>query len=292
MNSKINVFIVNWNSSAAVNKSIEKLLLSDYDSFRIFLIDNFYSKNELNEILKIFSKFKNLIEIHLIQNSFNLGYAGGNNSGYLYIEKNKISGNILIINPDVEVMSNTISEMSKYLFKDVGIVSVRTCNSKGFVLYDAIKLYGFFQKLVCTTNLTIYSDYAQGSCMLIDRELISKIGLFDERFFLYWEEVDFSLRVRKFGKKIVSITSTSVIREDNDSQRSFNAYYYWIRNSRLILENHKEVFPIISYLIFIIFNFFLLFRNLLSFNLFLTYFKIFFQAFSDSLRNKYGIKGY
>ncbi len=133
---------------------------------------------------------------------------------------NNLSGHILIINPDIIISRNTICEMGKVLTDEVGIVSVRTVNTDGKILFDAIKLKGLLQKNIMSNKETIETDYSQGSCMLINRKVVNEIGLFDERFFIYWEEVDFSLRTRKLKAKLISITTSHIIKSNNSLSRA------------------------------------------------------------------------
>ena len=106
----------------------------------------------MNEIRNLYDLFKGIIEIYLIENKINQGYAGGNNEGIKFLIKNNLAGNILILNPDILISGNTISEMGKALNDDLGIVTVRTLNTKGEILFDSINLNGFSQKYIITNQ--------------------------------------------------------------------------------------------------------------------------------------------
>ena len=230
----INIFILNWNSSESANDCLKSIVASDDKYFRIILINNFSSKYDLVEIRSIYESFKNKIEIYLVENDTNLGYAGGNNKGLKFLEENNLQGDVLILNPDILVLTNTISEMKKALVDGVGIVTVRTLNADGKILFDAVNFKGFIQSNEIFNQDVISTYYSQGSCMLIKREIINKIGLFDERFFLYWEEIDFSLRVKNLGQKLISITGVQIIKKNNSDSRQPASFYYSVRNAKLI----------------------------------------------------------
>ncbi len=232
----INIMILNWNSSAEIFTLLSSIRESVFKDFRVLIIDNFSNDSErLNDLIDFFPEF----EIHIIFNSSNFGYAKGNNVGFEYLEGNGIPGDVLIINPDVKVRANTLYELvsAKLQNNNVGAVMIRTFDEFGVVIYDKIILHGFkqtYKKFPITFEGTDETDYCAGSCILLDRNVLRKVGLFDEAFFLYWEEVDLSLRIRKSGYKLLSTTKSSVVRKSNSLDRSINAYYYFIRNSFLL----------------------------------------------------------
>lgn len=239
MNSKINILLLNWNSSPDIDSSIKNILNSDYKSFRIILIDNFSKEDDINNLKNIYEKYKDLCEIHLLLNSENYGYAGGNNRGYEYLVDNNLEGDILVLNPDVTVSNNTLFELQNSLTDNIGGVMCRTLNSDGSIMYDYIKLNGYFQKWLISDKDLIETDYLAGSCMLLKREIIDKIGLFDEEFFMYWEEVDLSFRIKELNYKLISTTKASIVREENCDKRKLNAIYYLTKNSFILLKKHN-----------------------------------------------------
>ncbi|MGR3971276.1 glycosyltransferase family 2 protein [Shewanella sp. 1180_01] len=232
----INIMILNWNSSADVLTLLSSIQKSNYKEFRVIIIDNFSDdSNALNSVKKTFPE----IEVHLIFNESNFGYAKGNNLGFSYLEANELDGDVLIVNPDVKISVNTLQELvfAKNQYNNIGAVMIRTFDESGVLIYDKIKLTGFKQSYtVLPINFkgTDETDYCAGSCFLLDRNLIRKIGLFDEDFFLYWEEVDLSLRIRESGYKLLCTTKSSITRKSNSLDRGVNAYYYYIRNSFIL----------------------------------------------------------
>lgn len=287
----INVFILNWKSAKETKDCLSSIILSDNNNFRIILINNYSTQSDLIEIRGIYEDFKIKVEIFLVENNSNLGYAGGNNEGLRFLNIKNLSGDILIVNPDVRFFGNTISEMKKALTGDVGIVTVRTLNTEGNILFDAKKLKGFFQEDIITNELKTSTDYSQGSCMLIKRDILNETGFFDERFFLYWEEVDFSLRVRKLGRKLIAITTTQIVKRHNTSFRQPDVFYYSVRNARLIKEKHPDLFSDLSYCCYLLGILFLSVKFVLKPRLFLMVLSSYIMAIHDSYLNKYYAKG-
>ena len=73
------------------------------------------------------------------------------------------------------------------------------------------------------------------------REVIDNIGLFDEKFFMYWEEVDLSFRIKELNLKLISTTKTHIRRQENSPERNINAVYYYIRNLFYMQNKYKHV---------------------------------------------------
>ena len=214
--SEIDVVIVNWNSGLFLsnclnslhNKSIQKV-------GKVIVIDNDSSDNSL-KILKKYS-----FELMIVENRHNVGFATACNQGAKLCR----SDNILFLNPDTEVFEDTIAQPLKFL-KDpdnssIAVVGVRLEDEKGnfstscarfpslkSYIYRAIGLsfifpkyfgYTFMSEAECSEN--IFVDQINGAFFLIRRHVFEKLGGFDERFFMYMDEVDLSFRVKKLGYK-------------------------------------------------------------------------------------------
>jgi GT2 family glycosyltransferase len=189
----INVLIVNWNSGEQCLQLVNSLVKSEFAKYRIVMIDNASGELDLLK-LKNCEEIANLyhVDFHMILKSVNLGYAGGNNAGFDYLKNENLPGDILILNPDITLQPNTLSVMSNVLNQDgIAGVMARTLSDEGKLMYDYFSMNGFVQKwLYAKNNSTVETDYLAGSCMLLNRKLIDRLGLFDDTFFLYWEEVD------------------------------------------------------------------------------------------------------
>lgn len=240
----INVLIVNWNSGEQCLQLIHSLVKSEFTNYRIVIIDNDSSESDFmklkncEEIARL-----NKVEFHLIRNPSNLGYAGGNNAGFSYLKNQNLAGDILILNPDVTIQPNTLAVMSKVINQEgIAGVMVRTLAEGGKLMYDYFSLTGFVQKWHLAKNYSrVETDYLAGSCMLLKRKLIDRLGLFDDSFFLYWEEVDLSIRLNNAGFRLMSTNETFIIRSDNELVRKSNSVYYLTRNAFLLLKNHANL---------------------------------------------------
>ncbi len=248
----LNIIIVNWNSSAALRRCLASIACSDFPSFRVIVVDNASSGEELRSLSSIENEYREF-QVHFVRNTKNRGYAGGNNAGLQYLVDHKLDGELLILNPDAEVQPDTLRVMAAAVGEDVGIVTPRIVTPSGKVLFDWIRLIGYRQQhIIEPLGARVNTDVSQGTCMLIRRSLCENIGLFDERFFLYWEEVDLSLRARAAGYRLIAVNGTSVKKAENAASRIPPCLYYSIRNARLIRTLHPWHFSKRGYLLYLI----------------------------------------
>ncbi len=244
----INIFLINWNCLEDLECLLESLKISYFKEFRIITVNN--SKADSNKFNILINSFSSNMEIHTILSLENRGYSGGNNLALEYIQKNNLDGDVLISNSDILFNSSTIQNLVKKLKdKKIGAVSPRIYNTNREHIFDIIKLNGFLQEYKKTELPVCKTDYVPGCCFIIKRELVDEIGLFDDRFFMYWEEVDLSLRVRKLGFDLICTTDSFVIRKENSDYSYINSIKYSVRNSFILNKKHNiGLFSHISYL--------------------------------------------
>ena len=253
MKPYINILIVNWYSS----NNLEFLLLSLANSsdkhFRVIIVDNSESIVEFSKVIDIAEQYEKLFSIKILKN-INNGYAGGNNKAYKYLEKNSFSGDILILNPDVRLSYKSIETLRAVLCQGIAVggVMCRTVNSKNEILYDKIILNGLIQKYQIIDSNEQSTDYLAGSCMLLSRSALAKVGLFDEEFFMYWEEVDLSLRMRAEGLNLLTTRDTFIIRGDNPQFLKDRSYYYYVKNAfRMKKKKYCDNFNFFKFLLLV-----------------------------------------
>lgn len=195
-----------------------------------------------------------LPDVRLIEHGRNDGYAGGNNVG-IAAALNTGAGAVLVLNNDVVVRPGCVEALVAALeaHPEWGIVAPLS------LLADDPSVVDFFTASVDLANLAVVAhgrderrafaeeaetDYATGSAMLVRREVFDRIGMFDERFFLVWEDVDFCLRARAAGFRIGVTPVAEVLHGRSvtfggDGAPLFR--YFSIRNSFLIVREHVPV---------------------------------------------------
>jgi GT2 family glycosyltransferase len=149
----------------------------------------------------------------------NLGFTGGNNRGI----QRALEGDapmILILNNDVRVPQRFLEPLVEVLKKGPGIVGPKIFDSIGKVWCAGGRL-AFHQNLTCLRgfgqvdngryNKTESIDYMPACCLLVSREVFETIGLLDDAYFCYLEDVDFCQRARKSGFSVTYCPSSSVV---------------------------------------------------------------------------------
>lgn len=240
---KVGVVILNYKVKDQALKSIDSVLKSDFKDISIFVVDN-NSKDGLGEALA------NRKDIIFIQNNDNLGYAGGNNVG---IKKAIESGAVyvFILNPDAVVEKNTIKTLvEKAEVYNAGVVNPKIYFMDTKKIWFAGKIFDKANVLathrgVNQDDIGQYDDDeemedATGAAILIRSDVFAKIGFFDERFFLYYEESDFCFRAKRAGFKIMYIPS-AVVRHKNAQSTGLGSPlqdYFITRNRMLFASKH------------------------------------------------------
>ncbi len=241
----IYVLILHWKGKKDTLSCLASLEKVDYSPFETVVIDN-GSFDSLEE--EIHKKFPS---VFFLQNGKNLGYAEGNNRGILYALSQGAQA-VLLLNNDTIVSPDFLTELveTKKAFPRGGIFGSK---SLSLSLPDTIDHIGGFWKeeiaeFVCHDkgkpnykSPPFLVDYVSGCALLIEKQVIEKIGLLDARFFLLWEEADFCTRAKKEGFEIVAAPSSLIWHKVS---ASFSGkpllHYYWWRNRLLFL---KKNFP-------------------------------------------------
>lgn len=231
MKNKIKVFLIvlNWqrpSETIECLKSISKLKILDFE-LTVVTVDNASGDDSIEKISNYLHK-QNNFKYQLIENKGNLGYAGGMNSGFKYAQK-KCADFIVPINNDVRFDSNLIIELLDTAKKnpEAGVLCPKIYFEKGFEYHkdrykqtdlgnviwyaggdiDWNNVYGSNHGVdeidFGQYNKVQETDFATGNCMFINAKALSLTGGFDERYFMYLEDVDLCMRMKKLGWKIV-----------------------------------------------------------------------------------------
>lgn len=222
---KICVIVLNYNGENDTQECILSLENSqktlDYE-LTIVIVDN---KSKIDMSTDVKSIDKNII---FIKNKENLGYAGGNNVGIQYaLEKEQ--DYILLLNNDTIIDKDAIFEMYKTADSNssVGIVSPKIYFAKGYEFHknrykksDLGKVIWYVGGLMDWNNLIghhrgvdevdrgqydkrVEIELASGNCLFVRSDVFRKVGLLNTKYFLYYEDADFSMRVKKANFKII-----------------------------------------------------------------------------------------
>lgn len=215
---KLSVIIVSWNAKdylvTCLHSLIQELIGVDAE---IIVVDNYSSDGSSDIVEKIFPAVK------LIRNDQNLGFAKANNIGI----KASSGDYVCLINSDIVVNKNCIRRLLEYMDSNanVGVVGPRTLNADGTLQRSCFTLPTvwnstcrafaldtlFPQKRIFGSRLMTYWSYDEirtvealnGCFLLVRREALNKVGLLDENFFIYGEDMDWCKRFGDSGWGVI-----------------------------------------------------------------------------------------
>lgn len=249
INEKIYIIILNWNGYSDTIRCVASLLQQSYKNFEILIVDN-GSTDGSEAMLK-----KSFPNITLLQTGKNLGFAGGNNVGIGYALKEK-ARYVLILNNDTLCDKNllqTLLEAAQSSSK-VGIVGSliyyfdnprRFWNSSGGYFRPTRKNFHSNVSIreESEDNKYIKVDYVSGTCMLINTSLLKRVGLIPEEYFLYYEDLDFSLAAKRAGYDIFLAKKSRILHKISASMNNQDMkLYYLTRNGFLFAKKYSPLY--------------------------------------------------
>ena len=197
---EITVIIVTYNSGKVISNCLKSL---KKNKIKTIIVDNDSSDNTIKIVNKDYP------EAEVINSGGNLGYGRGNNIG-LKAVKTKYA---LILNPDAVIEPDSIIELLKSFKKDKKIILSAPLYIDPLVSKDRYVNLSI-NKPYAIENDLLYVKWVSGCCLCIDvKKLKEKIGFFDEKFFLFFEEDDLLDRMKEAGFKIVIPTKSIVFHE-------------------------------------------------------------------------------
>jgi len=237
--TKVFIVILNWNradDTLDCLKSVEKLQITNY-KLQIIIVDNASTDDSIKKIkkgIKSTTSTKGIIS-KIIGNRTNLGFAAGNNVGVKYA-LDQGADYIMVLNNDTVVDKNLLIEFLKALKKypKAGILSPKIYFAPGFEFHkdrfgkenlgkvlwyaggqiDWDNIYGK-NRGVDEVDKRQYGKveeigFATGTCIFMSRTALEKVGLFDKKYFMYYEDMDLSMRIKKAGFEVLYIPSANV----------------------------------------------------------------------------------
>lgn len=277
MQKKVSVVVLNWNGKKHLKICLESLKLVNYSSLEVIVVDNNSTDGTVEMVEKSYPW------VRLVKNKKNVGYAKGNNIGI----RESSSEFVFILNNDTKVTQDFIDPLVSLMDSDQKIACVQPkllyaikptiLNAVGSFLtsFGFLYHYGYRKKEELSKynrRMDIYS--AKGAAMLLRKTALNKVGLFDEDFFIFFEETDLCHRLWLAGFRIVYEPSSIIFhfeavdtsKQMRDSRRTYlslrNRVCSYIKN--LETRNLINILIMLSfiYAAFFIHNIFMLRFNL------------------------------
>lgn len=253
---KLSVIIVNYNVSAF----LEQALASAVKAMRgidgeIFVVDN---RSVDNSVAMVKAKFP---QVKLIENQENVGFAKANNQAI------RISSGeyVLLLNPDTLVEEDTFEKCLRFMDEtpDCGGLGVKMVDGQGrflpeskrgipypkssfYKLFGLSKLFPKSQKFGAYHATYIGEDETHevevlsGAFMMMRRSVLDQVGLLDEDYFMYGEDIDLSYRILKGGYKNYYFPQTRIIHYKGESTKkgSLNYVYVFYKAMQIFAKKH------------------------------------------------------
>ena len=211
----VEIVVLNWNGWQDTLCCIASLQRLDYPDFHVLVVDNASTDGSVEQIKKA------MPSVELLQTGANLGFGGGCNAG-IELALARGAEYVWMVNSDATVDSRSLSALVRVADENLALASV------GSVVYEAdqrdkIQLWGG-GKINLWTGHSRHQlspgvpDFISGASLLLRRAALEEVGLFDQMaFFMYWEDSDLALRLRKGGWQLAVADDSRIMHKQSAS---------------------------------------------------------------------------
>ncbi len=244
LNRNLSITIVNFNkyemTQKCINSVVDNLKGINYE---IIVFDNCSANDSVYNLTEL-NKLNN--NVLIVESEKNLGFGKGNNSA-VQISKYE---NILLLNPDVIVLDDSINKMLERILKDekVGMIGCKLLNPDYSLQYSCRRFLCFNQFILARTPMKKFIkkenykkindtylmkdydheteeivDWIMGSCLMLRKSDFLKVGGFSEEYFMYFEDVDLAYKIKLENKKILYYPDAKMIHfHEQESTKNIN----------------------------------------------------------------------
>ncbi len=220
----ISIIIVSWNVCELLEACLKAIFQANYSfPIEVVVVDS-GSQDGSQLMVK-----ENFPDVKIIARSDNVGFPKGNNIGI----SQSTGRHVLLLNPDTEIVANAPVALSRYLDDnpDVGVVAAQLLNPDGTVqssrrrfptmstgIFESTWLQPIAPASVlrnyyfedAPANAVLDVDWVVGACLMVRRSIIEDVGLLDEDYFMYSEELDWCRRIKSAGWRVVYLPSAQI----------------------------------------------------------------------------------
>lgn len=274
---KCSIIIVSYNSRDPIYPCLTTIRrFPPRDPWEVVVVDNSSTDGTAEMVREKFPW------VRLVANSTNLGYSKAVNQGIRLAQGDYF----LILNPDIMVRSGSLQALLDFADQnqDGGLFGAKLLNPDGSVQHSCRRFYTFLVLLMRRTLLGklfpnsravsrhLMSDFDHeesrpvdwilGACMLVRRQIVEQVGSMDERFFLYFEDVDWCYRIQRAGYKVYYVASAVMDHQHTRASAaspfsrplwahlmSLLRYYEKWNRMAYFFKRHRQVFQILVFLV-------------------------------------------
>jgi len=247
----LSIIIVNYNVEYFLHQCLKSIELAKKNiNLEVFVVDNNSVDSSVVMLKEIFPHVK------LILNDKNIGFAKANNQAI----KQAQGKYILLLNPDTIIQENTLSEVINFMEENPqsGGLGVKMIDGNGdflpeskrslpspssafykifglSFLFPKSRRFGKYHLNYLDHNQTHEIDVVSGAFFMTSKKVLDQIGLLDEEFFMYGEDIDLSYRIQKAGYKNIYLSTTSIIHYKGESTKKTSINYIFMFYKAMII---------------------------------------------------------
>lgn len=243
-NKKVSIVIANYNCKKYVDMCLMSLAAQTHMNHEVIIVDNL-SEDDSVEYIE-----RNYPDVTLIKLHENMGFGAASNVGAKYaIDRG--TDFILFLNFDTKADRDMLEVLLEYadactvvtpwIYNDVD-------RTRSWYAGGRLDLTTLWNEQTIFDGQAIREaqevSFISGCCMMVAPEILSRIGFFDEDYFLYWEDVELCVRLAQNNIKMLYVPDTALYHVEGGSQarigEMYSAMYYWVRNRLMLAEKHEN----------------------------------------------------
>ena len=249
MDPKVAIVILNWNKKDCTVSLLESLQEIYYDNFDTIVVDNASTDGSVEALRELHP------EIRIIVNPENLGGTGGFNTGIRHVMKTGGYKYLWLLDNDAEVETRTLRELVTTMEEDstIGIAGSRivdinskeiTIEAGAFFRWDTIEVKPLFrnERNIKFEKKVEDVDYVAICSALVRISALEKVGLMDDRYFIFWDDMDWGLQFKENNFRVVAVlTSVAYHPLFTEKRSEVVDFYYGCRNALLTYAKHAGI---------------------------------------------------
>jgi N-acetylglucosaminyl-diphospho-decaprenol L-rhamnosyltransferase len=253
----VDIVIVNWNTGGYLTECLRSIAGTEQHGLRISrvtVVDNASSDGSADGLEEV------PLPLELVRNRANVGFAAACNQG----AADSVADYLLFLNPDTRLLPDTLATVTRFMeserARDVGICGVRLLDDAGdpavacarfptlrVMLGKMTGLDRVMPRVFPSHHLSPVElresrpvDQVIGAFYFVRRDLFAQLGGFDERYFIYFEEVDFALRALRHGARSYFLGEATAFHAENVSSDQIGGarLYHSLRSRLLFARKH------------------------------------------------------
>lgn len=242
MENAVSIVIVSYKTRDLLRKCLDAVYGTAARPVEVYVVDNASGDGSVEMVQEAFPQVK------VISNAENRGFAAANNQALRLVD----TPYVMLLNPDTELQDDALERLLtelENLRPQAGILAAQLLNSDGSPQASESKYYSFWDTLLNNRAFRTHQpekqygkepkpiDWAHGAVMVFRKSLMDDIGLLDEGFFIYAEEIDYYLRAKKAGYTAFLIPEAKVIHHGAASTRQ--------KRSEMFIQNYRSFYRLL-----------------------------------------------